>query len=159
MPSFLPCHSHVCKKPGFDLYAFYYRDIIHTNSFTMENAWLDEAAQLDPFSYTIAINADTGKAKGLRDGAMICVENEKGRKVRGRVKLTQAIHPEGLGIAACAGHWGDGMPKAKGKGVFFNELLELDWEHVSPINLNLDLCARVKVSLADEAPRRQAVGR
>ena len=153
LPSFLPCHSHSCEKPGFDLYAFYYRDVIHTNSFTMENAWLDEAAQLDPFSYTIAINATTGKAKGLRDGAMICVENETGRKVKGRVKLTQGIHPEGLGIAACAGHWGDGMPRAKGKGVFFNELLELDFEHVSPINLNLDLCARVKVSLADEARR------
>lgn len=38
------------------------------------------------------------------------------------------------------------MPIAKGKGVFFNELLELDWEHASPINLNLDLCAKVKVT-------------
>jgi len=107
---------------------------------------LDEAAQLDPFSYTIAINADTGKKKGLRDGAIIRVETETGRKVRGRVKLTQGVHPEGLGIAACAGHWGAGMPVAKGKGVFFNDLLELDWAHASPVNLNLDLCARVKVT-------------
>jgi anaerobic selenocysteine-containing dehydrogenase len=84
---------------------------------------------------------------------MIWVENEKGRKVKGRVKLTQAIHPEGLGIAACAGHWSTGMPVAKGKGVFFNELLELDWDHVSPINLNLDLCVRVKVTIA-ESPRQ-----
>jgi len=38
------------------------------------------------------------------------------------------------------------MPVAKGKGVFFNELLELDWEHESPINLNVDLCARVIIS-------------
>jgi anaerobic selenocysteine-containing dehydrogenase len=83
---------------------------------------------------------------GLRDEQMVWVENEKGRKVKGRVKLTQGIHPEGLGIGACAGHWGDGMPIAKGKGVFFNELLEIDWEHCSPINLNLDLCVRVKVS-------------
>ena len=67
--------------------------------------------------------------------------------------LTQAIHPEGLGVAACAGHWGDGMPIAKGKGVFFNDLLELDWEHSSPINLNLDLCARVKVSVVKEGQR------
>lgn len=150
LPDFLPCLSHGCKMPGFDLYAFYYRDILHTNSFTMENPWLDEAAQLDPFSYTVAINADTGRKKGFADGAWIWVENEKGRKVKGRVHLTQTIHPEGLGVAACAGHWGDGMPIAKGKGVFFNDLLELDWEHSSPINLNLDLCARVKVTLAEE---------
>lgn len=153
LPDFLPCLSHGCKVPGFDLYAFYYRDILHTNSFTMENPWLDEAAQLDPFSYTVAINADTGRKKGFTDGAWIWVENEKGRKVKGRVHLTQTIHPEGLGVAACAGHWGDGMPIAKGKGVFFNDLLELDWEHSSPINLNLDLCARVKVTLAEEGSR------
>lgn len=151
LPDFLPCLSHTCCTPGFDFYAFYYRDSIHTNSFTMENPWLDEAAQLDPFSYTIAINGDTGRSKGLKDGELVWVESEKGRRVKGRVRLTQAIHPEGLGIAACAGHWGDGMPVAKGKGVFFNELLELDWAHASPINLNLDLCARVKVLPVENA--------
>ncbi|MCC6212564.1 MAG: molybdopterin-dependent oxidoreductase [Burkholderiales bacterium] len=146
LPDFLPCLSHRCQAPGFDLYAFYYRDIIHTNSYTMENPWLDEAASLDPFSYTIAVNADTARGKGLADGAMVWVENEKGRRVKGRLKLTQLVHPEGLGIAACAGHWGRGMPVARGKGVFYNELLELDWDHVSPVNLNLDLCVRVKVT-------------
>ena len=122
---------------------------MHTNSYTMETPWLDEAAQLDPYSYTIAINADVGRSKGLRDGALVTVETETGRKVQGRVKLTQGIHPEGLGIAACAGHWAQGMPMAKGKGIAYNELLEIDWNHVSPVNLNLDLCARVKVTLAE----------
>ena len=145
LPDFLPCHSHTCKLPGFDFTAFYYRDSVHTNSYTMENPWLDEAARMDPFSYTIAMNGDRGRAMGLRDGTLVWLENEKGRKVKGRVKLTQAIHPEGLGIGGCAGHWGDGMPVAKGKGVFFNELLEIDWAHINPANLNLDLCVRVKV--------------
>jgi len=146
LPDFLPCLSHQCNKKEFDLFAFYYRDSIHTNSYTMQNAWLDEAAQLDPYSYTIAINADAGKRKGLRDGAPVWVETETGRKVKGRIKLMQGIHPEGLGIAACAGHWADGMPVAKGKGVAYNELLEIDWDHVSPVNLNLDLCVKVKVT-------------
>ena len=149
LPDFLPCLSHCCTSQEFDFFAFYYRDAVHTNSFTMENPWLDEAAQLDPYSYTIAINADVGKKKGLHDGAPIWVETETGRKVKGRVKLTQGIHPEGLGIAACAGHWSEGMPVAKGKGVAYNELLEIDWNHVSPVNLNLDLCVKVKVSLAE----------
>ena len=38
---------------------------------------------------------------------------------------------------------------AKGKGIAYNELLEINWDHVSPVNLNLDLCAKVKVSLAE----------
>lgn len=148
LPNFLPCHSHQCKKEGFDFYAFYYRDVLHTNSFTMENPWLDEAAQLDPYSYTIAVNADSALARGLKDGQMVWVESDTGRRVKGRLRLTQAVHPEGLGIAACAGHWSEGMPIAKGKGVFFNELLEVDFDHVSPINLSLDLCVKVRITSA-----------
>lgn len=37
-------------------------------------------------------------------------------------------------------------PIARGKGVFFNDLLELDFEHTSPVNLNLDLCAKVRIT-------------
>jgi molybdopterin-containing oxidoreductase family molybdopterin binding subunit len=150
LAEWLPCPSHECEKEGFDFYGFYYRDIVHTNSLTMENAWLDEAAQMDPFSYNIAINEDVGKAKGLASGDTVWVESEYGRKVKGCVRLTQTIHPEGLGIGACAGHWTDAMPTAKGKGVFFNDLLELDWDHSSPSNLSLDLCVKVKVSKAED---------
>jgi molybdopterin-containing oxidoreductase family molybdopterin binding subunit len=152
MPDFLPCTSHCCKKSDFDFYAFYYRDIVHTNSFTMENPWLDEAARLDPFSYTIAINAAQARKRELHDGQLVWIESEAGRKVKGRLKLTEAIHPEGIGIAAMCGHWSDGMPVAKGKGVFFNELLELDWDHVSPVNNNLDLCAKVRIVPVEAAP-------
>jgi molybdopterin-containing oxidoreductase family molybdopterin binding subunit len=152
LPDWLPCHSHECHKPGFDFYAFYYRDVLHTNSYTMENAWLDEAAQLDPFSYRIAINTKSGQAQGLKNGDLISVETETGRKVEGRVRLTECIHPEGLGIAALAGHWTKGMPVAEGKGVFFNDLLELTWDRVSPVNLNLDLCAKVRVSKVEDRP-------
>jgi molybdopterin-containing oxidoreductase family molybdopterin binding subunit len=151
LPDWLPCLSHQCEKEGFDFYAFYYRDIIHTNSLTLENAWLDEAAQMDPFSYNIAINAAVGGARGLETGDMIWVESEAGRRVKGRVRLSEAIHPEGLGIAALAGHWAKGMPRAAGKGVFFNDLLEVDWAHSSPANLNLDLCAKVRISKDGEA--------
>ncbi|OGA28053.1 MAG: molybdenum enzyme, large subunit,related to phenylacetyl-CoA: acceptor oxidoreductase [Betaproteobacteria bacterium RIFCSPLOWO2_02_FULL_65_24] len=148
VPDWLPCASHTCSHEGFDLYAFYYRDTLHTNSYTLENPWLDEAAQIDPFSYYIALNEDTGRRKGLKNGDRVWVESDTGRRVQGRVRLTQAIHPEGLGVGACAGHWTDGMPVAKGKGVRFNDLLELDWQHSSPANLNLDLCAKVRITPA-----------
>jgi molybdopterin-containing oxidoreductase family molybdopterin binding subunit len=149
LPDFLPCRSHCCEKSGFDFYGFYYRDVVHTNSFTMENPWLDEAARLDPFSYTIAINASEARKRGFKDGQLVSVESETGRKVQGRLKLTEGIHPEGLGFAAMCGHWSDNLPIAKGKGVFFNDLLELDWEHASPTNINLDLCVKVRVMPAE----------
>ncbi len=146
LPDWFPCPSHECQAPDFDLFAFYYRDVLHTNSFTMENPWLDEAARMDPFSYAIAINAEVGRRKGLADGDMVRVESSTGRAIEGRVRLTQAMHPEGLGFAALTGHWSDGMPVAKNKGVFYNDLLEDDWQHASPANLGLDLCVKVRIS-------------
>ena len=150
LPDWLPCSSHDCKEEGFDFYTFYYRDTIHTNSFTMENPWLDEAAELDPYSYLAAMNAKTGREKGFTDGQKVSIENDKGHKVTGRIRLTEGIHPEGLGIGALCGHWAKGMPVAKGKGIFYNELLELDWENVNPVNLSLDLCVKVKVTAVEK---------
>src|SRR3989304_749119 len=98
LPDWKPCLSHECKDSRYDLYGFYYRDTLHTNSFPMENPWLDEAARIDPFSYTIAMNKSMGQKKGLRDGGMSGGEAESGRQVQGKVHLTEAIHPEGLGI-------------------------------------------------------------
>ena len=152
MPDWLPCKSHECQQPGFDFFAFYYRDTIHTNSYTTENAWLNEAARLSPFSYTIAINNKSGQRLGLKSGDAIVLESETGRRIEGCVKLTECIHPEGIGVAGLANHWSKGMPTAKGQGVFFNDLLELTWDRTSPVNLNLDLCVKVKVTKIGEAP-------
>jgi molybdopterin-containing oxidoreductase family molybdopterin binding subunit len=145
LPRWLPCSSHEVDDPSFDLWGFYYRDTLHTNSFTNENPWLDEAARLDPYSYAIAINAATGRRKGLRDGQEVWLESPHGRRVRGRVRLTETVHPEGVGIGGCAGHWAKTLPIAAGKGVMFNDLLEIDWQHGSPVNLNLDTCVKVRI--------------
>ena len=152
LPDFLPCRSHCCEKPGFDLFAFYYRDIIHTNSFTMENPWLDEAAQLDPFSYTIAINASRRQeGAASRTASRSWVETETGRKVEGPLEAHRG-HPsrKASGFAAMCGHWGDGMPIAKGKGVFFNDLAGTRLGAcIAPTNINLDLCVKVRVVPAE----------
>lgn len=145
LPDWIPCNSHKIDSSEYDLFAFYYRDTLHTNSFTMENPWLDEASRMDPNSYNVNLNADTAKKKGIKDGDWVWLESSAGRRVKGRARLSEGIHPEGAGIAACAGHWTPHQPIARGKGVFFNELLEINLENVDPVSLNLDLCAKVKV--------------
>ncbi|MBI2203042.1 MAG: molybdopterin-dependent oxidoreductase [Candidatus Rokubacteria bacterium] len=145
MPRWMPCPSHDLRDASYDFYGFYFRDTLHTNSFTNENPWLDEAARMDAFSYTIAVNATTAKAKGLADGQLVWLESPAGRRVRGRLHLTEAIHPEGLGVGGCAGHWASTLPVARGKGVFFNELLEVDFDHSSPVNQNLDTCVKLRI--------------
>lgn len=140
-----PCSIHKETDPAFDLYCFSYRDTLHTGSCTMETPWIDELSQMNPYTYNITMNRDTAQKKGLKDGNSIELETKVGRKVTGTLKTMEGHHPLTIGIAACSGHWAPGLPIAKGKGTNFDNLLELDLQHVDPISLNIETSVRVKV--------------
>ena len=131
--------------PEYDLYCYSYRDTLHTGGQTMENPWLDEASGMNPYTYNIVINTETARKKGLKDGDIIWIESNYGRKVKGPIKTTEGVHPQCIGIAATAGHWVKGQPIAYGKGVNFNVLMELDLEHSDPTSLNIETSAKVKI--------------
>lgn len=150
LPDWHPCPSHANKDPQYDMFAFYWRAMMHTNSLTMQNPWLDEVSLQDPYTYFIQINEETAKKKGLKDGDLVWLENPEGHRVKGRVRLTNGIHPEQLAIAACAGHWTKYQPIAKGKGFFYNDLVEMDIAHTDPLTLNQDICIKVKIYKASE---------
>ena len=59
-------------------------------------------------------------------------------------------HPQTMGIAACSGHWNNGMPIAQGKGVNFDTLMACDLAHMDPVSLNIETAARVKVKKVEE---------
>jgi len=143
--SWFPCTIHSTDKPEYDLICYSYRDVLHTASSTMEQPWLDEASRMNPYTYTITMNVDTAKDKGIRDGDDIEVETYYDRKVQGTVKLMEGQHPAMVGIAACSGHWAKGQPIARGKGTNFDALLELDLKHVDPVGGNSETAVRVKV--------------
>src|SRR5271157_336561 len=143
--SWTPCSVHHVKDPAYDLYCFSYRDILHTGSHTMEQPWLDELSHMNPYTYNIVMHSETAKEKGLKDGDLVELETVVGRKVEGRLKLLTGIHQKAVGIAACAGHWAKGMPIAKGKGVNFDILLELDLKHCDPVSFNMETAVRIKI--------------
>ena len=68
--------------------------------------------------------------------------------MRGRARLTQAVHPEVVAVSGHGGHWAKRLPLASrpGKGVNFNKLLKQDFAHMDTLSLNLDLCVKVKVT-------------
>jgi len=140
-----PCPSHTEKNPEFDMYTFYWRAVMHCNSLTQQNPWLDECSQEDPYVYAIQMHWKTAEEKGIKEGDKVWLENPQGHRVRGWVALTEGIEPHHLAVAAVAGHWGEYMPIAKGKGTFFNDLVEMDKEHTDPLTLNQDICCRVKI--------------
>jgi molybdopterin-containing oxidoreductase family molybdopterin binding subunit len=145
LAEWFPCPSHEEKDPEFDLWAFSWRPSFHTQSSTQNNPWLDEVSVNDPFVYLIQINAETGRSKGLADGDTIYVENVKGRKIKGPVKLVEGMHPDQLGIAGCHGHWARGIPVARGKGQFFDDLILTSEKHTDSLTQGSDACAKVKI--------------
>jgi anaerobic selenocysteine-containing dehydrogenase len=140
-----PCPTHTETNPEYDMYTFYWRAVMHCNSLTQQNPWLDECSQEDPYVYAIQMHRKTAEEKGIKQGDKVWLENPQGHRVRGWVGLTDGIEPHHLAIAAVAGHWGEYMPIAKGKGTFFNDLVEMDKEHTDPLTLNQDICCRVKI--------------
>ncbi|MBI4296800.1 MAG: molybdopterin-dependent oxidoreductase [Chloroflexi bacterium] len=146
--SWTPCWVHTDNQE-YDLYCFSYRDTLHTGSSTMEQPWLDEASRMNPYTYTITMNTDAARTRGLKDGDIIEVESVSGRKVRGQLKLMEGQHPQTMGIAACSGHWAKGLPIAKDKGTNFDQLLELDLQHVDPVTWGIETSVRVKVRKVD----------
>jgi anaerobic selenocysteine-containing dehydrogenase len=143
--SYFSTIAHKEMDSVYDLLAFSYRDILHTNSATLENPWLNEVSELCPYTYTITINTDTAKKKGLKDGDVVWLETHHKKKERGILKLMEGQHPQTVGIAGQAGLWAKGRPIAKGKGSNFDLLLESDLSHLDPITLSLETSTPVKV--------------
>ncbi len=145
LSEWLPCPSYEAVRSGdYDLIAVHYKLPYVYGSFGNENPLINEICERSGYAYNILMNSDVGKAKGIRDGDEVWLESPV-RKVRAKVKLTQCIHPQAVGIAGHFGHWSPGMPIAKGKGVNFNSLLPTDLNHIDKISTALDHCVEVKV--------------
>ena len=143
--SWAPTSVHRVDDSQYGLYCFSYRDIIHTGSSTMEQPWIDEASQMNPYTYNITMNRETAENKGLKEGDIIEIETDRGRKTVGRLKPMEGQHPQVVGIAANSGHWAKGQPIARGRGTNFDVLLELDQKHLDPICTTIETSVKIRV--------------
>ncbi len=140
-----PCPAYEEKSPEFDLYAVNYKTPFHTFTHTGQNPWLNEIAERHPSAYKVEINAETAEKKGIKNGDMVWIETKEGHRVKGKVKVTECVHPEVVAIGGCFGHWARGKPVAKGKGIHFNSLLALTQERVDMVSAAVDTCVKVRV--------------
>ena len=136
--------------PSFDLYNVSYRDIAHTGSTSLCSPWIDEVSSTNPYTYNIHINEETAKKKGLQEGDEVWLENIFGRRIKGKVKFMQGIHPQVVGTMAAGGHWSKNMSSALGKGVHINELLQIEKRFLDPVSLSLESSPRLKIYKAKE---------
>ncbi len=144
LPNWRPCPAY--SSPGdYDLYAVNFRVATHSQSWTVQNPWLNEVARLNPYTMKVWINAVTAGKKGIADGDQVSIESQAGR-MTGVAKLTQCIHPEAIGISSHFGGWAKGKPLAAKKGNNFNCLLPFDQEHRDAVSSGVDACVRVRIS-------------
>jgi anaerobic selenocysteine-containing dehydrogenase len=144
LSEWMPCPAYeAVQKGGYDLIAVHYKIPFVYGSFGNEAPWINEICE-QTNTYSVLVNEDVAKAKGIRDGDEVWLESPV-RKVRAKAKLTQRIHPQVVGIAGHFGHWSPGMPIAQGKGVSFNSLLPNDLEHIDKISTALDHCVQVRI--------------
>ena len=141
---FHPCPSyHAVQKGEYDLIAVNFKFPFVYGAYGNENPWVDEVCE-ETNAYRILINASVAKAKGISNGDSVWLESPVA-KVRAKVKLTECIHPEAVGVGGHFGHWAPGMPVSRGKGVNFNGLCPTDLDHIDLISTALDHCVQVKV--------------
>jgi molybdopterin-containing oxidoreductase family molybdopterin binding subunit len=145
LPDWKPCPAFESKTRDYDLFVVNYTIPFHQYSITAENPWLNEISERHPSVYKIMVNRETARERGIQDGATICIETMGGRKVTGRAKVSECIHPEVVGIAGVFGAWCEGKPIARGKGVHFNSLIPFDLDHMDMISGSADGCERVRV--------------
>ncbi len=129
----------------FDLIAFSYRDILHTNNTTFQNPMIDEISKRCPYTFTVTMNSTLAKKKGMKDGDIVWMENKYNIKEKGVIKTMEAQHPKVIGIAGQGGLWAKGRPIAKGKGSNFCKLLPSYLRHYDPITGNIETSVAVKV--------------
>ncbi len=144
LSEWMPCPSYQALEQGeYDLIAVHFKLPYVYGAYGNENPWIDELCERTN-AYSILVHESVGAAKGLHDDDEVWLESPV-HKVRVKVKLTQCIHPEVVGVGGHFGHWSAGMPVARGKGINFNSLLPTDMAHVDKISTALDHCVQVKI--------------
>ncbi|WP_102374098.1 molybdopterin-dependent oxidoreductase [Raoultibacter massiliensis] len=135
------------EDAAFDMFPIYYTNAANTDSWTVENPWLNEVNEDDGVTYCIEMNPATAKAKGIESGDEIVITSTAGYSVEGKVVLNEGIHPECL--SSVVGTWdckSKAMSIAFGKGVNLVSLLPgTKAERMDHIVSAFDQLIRVKI--------------
>jgi anaerobic selenocysteine-containing dehydrogenase len=144
LPDWRPSPAHEESSDEYDLFVANFKMPFLANSISPENPWINELCEHHPYAYKMLINLDTARRKGFKDGDDVWVESTAAR-VRGRIKLTECIHPEVVGIPGTLGHWSAGKPISRKKGVHWNSLVPLELGRIDTVSSTLDATVRIKI--------------
>jgi anaerobic selenocysteine-containing dehydrogenase len=151
VPFWVPTDESSAPEP-YDLYAINWKTNfrIHGTGSILENVWVKEIRDSDPYETYVMINSETAKKKGLKDGDRVCLESRYG-KTEGKIRVSELIHPEVVGIP---GNYGGAhrpfLNPVSSDGAWFNVLLSANEEHsLDPIAAGIENAPRVKITKAE----------
>lgn len=147
LPEWKPCLDHEVEEEGFDLFPVYWTNAINTDTWQVENAWINEINEFDESTYLLEINSATGAAKGIKTGDKVRLVNRDGDEVEGVAVLTEFVHPEC--VASVGGHLNsksEFQPIGKSKGTAVNHLVPAgDPKRMDHLCSGVDQCVRCKL--------------
>jgi anaerobic selenocysteine-containing dehydrogenase len=139
--------------PEYDMWACNWKTSFMTfgASNAQENAWLAEFREEDPYEMYVWINSETASKKGFKDEDEVWVGSRYGKTV-GKLKLTELIHPEVVGIPACYGSNTIMMSPDAKKGTYFNILMTGQEDTgFDPVSGSVTISPRVKVYKVEQS--------
>ena len=147
LPEWRPGVEFYADDPAYDICPVYYTNASNTDTWTVQNAWLNEVNEEDGITYLSEMNTATAAEKGLASGDTVRLTSTPGYTVEGRLVVTEGIHPEC--VSSVVGTW-DAKSKyltiAQGKGVNLVTLIPgPDPKRMDHIVSAFDQLIRVKV--------------
>lgn len=149
VPNWHPCPAHAEHADQYDLFLANGKAAILAHSYNSENPWVDDICEQKRYYRYILLHTFAAKERGLSDEDEVYVESATGR-VRGRLRVTECVHPKVVGTFGNGGGWAKRRPIAAGKGVHSNSLIQHDWSMLDPISGQIDTCARVRIYKAED---------
>ncbi len=149
LPEWYPCPAHEDDSGEYDLFLANTKAALLSHSINGENPWINDICLRNRFDYRVLLHTRAAAKRGIRDGDQVWVQSRTGR-VKGRVRVTEGVHPDVLGTVGILGHWAREKPISRGHGVHSNSLIASDWNMVDPLSGQIDTCARVKVYRAED---------
>lgn len=147
LPEWLPCCDHEIEDPEYDLFPVYWTNAINTDTWQIENAWINEINEGDDISYFLEINASVGKERGIATGDKVRLSNRDGKTVDGIAVLSEGVHPEV--VASMGGHLNsrsEFQPISKARGYAVNHLVPAgDPKRMEYVGSGVDQCVRCKI--------------
>ncbi len=144
VPVWYGCWSHQTRKPE-QLFVVNYKLPFQTSTTTQYNPWLAELSERHATALYATLNSQTARRLGIVDEEEVEFVGVNGYTARGRVRVSECVHPDVIAIASCFGHWSRGQTATAGKGLNFNSFIPLNIRGMEMLSSDYDHCALVTI--------------